>query len=137
VKATPEQVRLLADETADAADRAAAVALIAADGRRDLEPVLAALLRDEAALVRSQAVLVLVGRWHLDAYVEDAVTMLRVDPVWHVRSDAALALTWRAVDTGDRAARDIARAALMRCADEDADDSVRARCRRALQELAD
>jgi hypothetical protein len=137
VKATPEHVRLLAEESADPADRATAVSLVAADDRRDLEPVLAALLRDEAALVRSQAVLVLVGRWHLDAYVDDALTMLRVDPVWHVRSDAAVALMWRALDTGEPAARATAEAALTRCAADDPDESVRDRCRRALQELAE
>lgn len=137
MKATPEHERLLAHEAADPSERARAVSLLAADGRRDLEPVLAALLRDQAALVRSEAVLVLVGRWHLSVYVDDALTMLRVDPSWTVRSDAAVALTWRALDTGEPAARATAEAALTRCAGEDPDPSVRDRCRRLLQELAD
>jgi HEAT repeat protein len=135
VKATPESVRLLTDVTADPADRASAVSLLAADRRYDLERVLAALLRDDAALVRSQAILVLVGRWHRTAYIDDAIALLRSDPSWHVRSDAATALSWLALDTGEPEPRATALAALGRCVAEDPDPSVRERCERTLREL--
>lgn len=92
-KSSPADDLLVRDKTARPVDRTSAITRLVFDGFNDIEPLLADMLKDDSYLLRAQAVKALIGSWGRSEYLNDAKRLLRSDPEWLVRSDAAFALS--------------------------------------------
>jgi len=125
MKARPNDEALLRDPSADTVDRASALSRLTSDRRLDLEPEIRRLLDAPQPMLRSEALLALVGRWWRDEHVDAAVAHLRRDPDPTVRRDAATALGLFVHRTGRR--RDELARALVAALREDPDQLTRRR----------
>ena len=102
MKARVDDVRTLSDSHADVVDRASALSRLTSDRRTDLLPTVTRLLDDAEPMLRSEALLTLVGRWWRDECVEAAIDRLHADPDPFVRWNAAAALGMYIRRTGRR-----------------------------------
>ncbi len=93
-KSTPRDLLTLADETARVMDRDQAMDLLVTDRFYQAEPQIALFLDSPEAQLRGDAIYGLLGRWLKRDYYDTAVTLLRSDPSWYVRTQAATALAW-------------------------------------------
>jgi HEAT repeat protein len=125
-KARPQDARTAWDPAADVADRASALSRLTSDRRLDLVPKIARLMEDPEPMLRSEAVMTLVGRWRLDEYVDAAIDRLRCDADPAVRRDAAAALSIYTERTGRR--REQILRELTQCVSDDYDLVTRRRC---------
>ncbi len=125
MKARPHDDAVLRDPSADTADRASALSRLTSDRRLDLEPEIRPLLDAPQPMLRSEALITLVGRWWRDDHVDAAVEHLRRDPDASVRRDAATALGMFVNRTGRRRA-ELART-LVAALREDPDQLTRRR----------
>lgn len=101
-KSTPADDIMLTDADADPVERSSAVARLVSDGFDYFKPVIVNLLGHPHFILRSEAIKVLLSAWKLPEYVDDAVRMLRTDPEWSVRADAAFSLSWFTQYTGQQ-----------------------------------
>lgn len=93
-KSSPQDDSTLGDESADVVSRVSALSRLASDKRFGLEPQIAGLLHHPEPMLRAEAIFVLLARWNKAAYLPQALQMLRRDPDWSVRTQAASSLTW-------------------------------------------
>lgn len=92
-KAQASDPATLRDETAPPVERAAALSRLVSDQRREFERDIARLLTHPEPLLRGKAIIALAGRWNIRDYLSLAHRLLREDPDWLVRSNAACALS--------------------------------------------
>lgn len=93
IKSTPDDERLLSDESPDVVDRAFAIRSLVYDGFDEIEPVLSNLLTHSEAMLRGEAIVALLSRTDKPQYLEKAVQMLRFDNDFEARQNGALALS--------------------------------------------
>jgi|GEM_PF-4769975 len=132
-KSTPDDDRIVQDEAAKPLDRVSAMARLAFDQFHEFEPVFAELLCHPSEPLREQAVISLVGTWRLPQYLDTAIQMLHTDPIWYVRTSAALALRTYVQRTGQQRERICLE--LTRCVLHDPDTSVQKLCYAELLQL--
>lgn len=135
MKSRPPDVAVLRDPAADAVDRAAALSRLTSDRRFDLEPEIRALLDAPQPMLRSEALMTLVGRWWRDEHVDAAVDRLHHDPDPDVRRNAASALGLFVNRTGRR--RDELLRALVAALHRDPDRLTRRRVYEQLLRILD
>lgn len=93
-KSRPEDELIILDEKIDQVDRASAASRLASDGFEQLiTPVLEGWLNNSHYILRGKAIRLLLGWRGEEKYIKKAVELLRKDPEWEVRCDAASSLT--------------------------------------------
>jgi hypothetical protein len=92
-KSSPDDDRLIQDENARPLDRAAAMTRLRFDKLYHFEPFFASLLDHAAYVLRGEAIKTLLGMWKRSEYLDAAIQLLRSDPEWETRTDAAFAMT--------------------------------------------
>jgi hypothetical protein len=92
-KSTPQDDIIARDESADPIDRESAIGKLTVDRLYEFEPLFAELLNHPSHYLRGKCVYSLVGFWNRVEYLERALEMLRTEPEWEARQDAAHALT--------------------------------------------
>lgn len=93
VKSTPKDDLILVDESAPPTERESAASRLTFDGFFSLvEPELRKWLSHPNFLLRSKAIIILIGRMGKEAYFKNALEMLHSDKNWSVRCDAAYSL---------------------------------------------
>lgn len=92
-KSTPNDDALLQNDSADPVERASAMTRIGIDNLKHFETTIAGLLNHPNFILRGEAIKVLLGKWEMSKYLNDAVQMLRSDSEWSARADAATAMS--------------------------------------------
>jgi hypothetical protein len=135
LKAKPGDERLIHDQTADWVDRTSALSRLAADGRRDLEPVARQWLQDPDPDLAGEALGLLLRYWRrsprVHDYVETAIRWLETAEDPDKRWAAASALGSFVYLPGDYPKEEIL-GALLATLERDEDESVQEECYRAL-----
>jgi vesicle coat complex subunit len=93
IKSTPDDERLVSDESADVVDRTFAIRSLVYDGFDEIEPVLSNLLTHSEAMLRGEAIVALLSRFDKAQYFEKAIQMLHFDADFEARQNAALAVS--------------------------------------------
>jgi hypothetical protein len=135
-KSKPGDERLIHDENQDWVERASALARLAADGRRDLEPVARGWLRSSDPYLAVDALGMLLTYWCQSSRVQDYLATAMEwlehagDPFMRTSSARSLA-SYMSLRQDPRS--DILRA-LLKGLEHDADDTVQEACYEALLE---
>jgi hypothetical protein len=135
-KAKPGDERIVHDESQDWVERGSALTRLAADGRRDLEPVARAWLRSDDPYLAVEALGKLLTFWldspHVHDYVTTAILWLESAKDPYKRTAAARSLgSYMSLRQEPR--DDILRA-LLRALEHDVDDAVQETCHETLLE---
>jgi hypothetical protein len=102
LKTTPEDDRLILDETADPQDQWDIATRVGFDQLYHLEPALAKMLFSDNDYRQMTGLATLVARWRMEKYLDRAIELLNDSPKAVVRSDAAGALRGFLWDIPDR-----------------------------------
>jgi hypothetical protein len=135
LKAKPGDERLIHDQTADWVDRTSALSRLAADGRRDLEPVARQWLQDPDPAMAGEALGLLLTYWsrspRVHDYVETAICWLETANDPDKRWGAAAALGGFLYLPVEYPKEEIL-GALLAALEHDQDESVQKECYKAL-----